>query len=268
MAHKIAFVGAGRLASAIVRGLLAQKVFSAGEIACTSKSGDSARKLAAETGIAHLPDLRELLGSADIVVVAFKPQSLASADGRLGELCAGKLVVSLMAGKRLDRLAQVFPQARNIVRTMTNTPAAIGRGITAYCSLSELSPADRGALGSILGALGSEIQLAERDFDAVTGLSGSGPGYIFEFTDALVEAGIAAGLAPEVAKQLVTQTLIGSAELLARSKADPRALRDQVISPNGTTAAGLEVLANWDFRGAIIDCVGAATARSGALSQS
>lgn len=267
MAHKIAFVGAGRLASAIVRGLLAKGVFSAAEIACTSKTGESARRLAAETGIVHVPSLPELLASAEIVVVAFKPQSLATADERLGELTKGKLVISLMAGKRLDRLAQSFPGARNIVRTMTNTPAAIGRGITAFCSLRTMSAADRKALSVILSSLGREIELAERDFDAVTGLSGSGPGYIFEFTDALVEAGIAAGLSPAVAAELVTQTLIGSAELLARSNSGARALRDQVISPNGTTAAGLDVLAAQDLRGTMKDCVAAATARSAALSQ-
>src|SRR3954471_15544788 len=119
----LAFLGSGNLASAIIRGLLEKKVYAPGEIACTSKGGITARKLADATGITFEPDLPLLLGPADIVVVAFKPQSLASADPQLAELTAGKLVVSLLAGKKVPTLARTFPRARNVVRTMPNTPA-------------------------------------------------------------------------------------------------------------------------------------------------
>lgn len=267
MPAKIAFLGSGRLASAIVRGLIARQVYAPADIACTSKAGESARQLAAATGIAHVPDLPALLGPADIVVVAFKPQSLAAADPRLAELTAGKLVISLLAGKRLARLARTFPAARNLVRTMPNTPAAIGAGITPYCPLSPLAAADRAAVEAMLGALGQHLELAEQHLDAVTALSAGGPAFLFEFTAALREAGLAAGLPADVAARLTTATIIGSAQLLAHTGAAPEALRDQVVSPNGTTFAGLQVMAARDFRGTVRDTILAATARADELAR-
>lgn len=267
MAHTLAFLGSGRLGSAIIRGLLARQIYAPADIACTCKSGLSAQKLAADTGIACEPDLARLLGPTDIVVVAFKPQSLAAADPRLAELTAGKLVISLLAGKRLARLAQVFPRARNVVRTMPNTPAAIGAGITAYCAHAPLAAVDRETLERILGALGEFLALDEQHFDAVTALSGSGPGFVFEFLGALRDGGIAAGLPPEVAQRLATQTALGSLRLLTQTGATPEALRDQVVSPNGTTFAGLQVLANAQFRELMRNTVLAAARRSDELSR-
>lgn len=267
VAHSLAFIGSGRLGSAIIRGLLAQKICAPADIACTSKSGATADKLAAETGIVSEPDLPRLLGPADIVVVAFKPQSLASADQRLAELTAGKLVISLLAGKRLARLGKVFPRARNLVRTMPNTPAAIGAGITAYCAQAPLTAADRATVERLLGALGDFLALEESHFDAVTALGGSGPGFVFEFVGALRDGGIAAGLPPEVAQRLAVQTALGSMKLLAHTGATPEALRDQVVSPNGTTYAGLQVLAHAKFRDLMRDTILAAAKRADELSR-
>lgn len=267
VAHSLAFLGSGRLGSAIIRGLLARQVCPPAAIACTSKSGATAARLAAETGIACEPDLARLLGPADIVVVAFKPQSLAAADPRLAELTAGKLVISLLAGKRLARLAQAFPRARNLVRTMPNTPAAIGAGITAYCAATPLAAADRAAVERLLGALGTFLELEERHFDAVTAVGGSGPGFVFEFLGALRDGGVAAGLPPEVAQRLAVQTALGSLQLLAHTGATPEALRDQVVSPNGTTHAGLQVLAQARFRDLVRETILAAARRADELSR-
>lgn len=267
MAHSIAFLGAGRLASAIIRGLLAQHVYAPAEIACLSKSGTTAQSLATATGITFAAGLTELIAPAEIIVVAIKPQTLATLDPRIGELTSGKLVVSLLAGKRLSLLHQVFPRARNIVRTMPNTPAAIGAGITAYCAAQPLTPADRAALERILGALGRFLELEENHLDAVTALSAGGPAFLFEFVAALREAGIAAGLPPAVAAELATQTFIGSGELIAQDKGEPEALRDQVVSPNGTTFAGLQVMADRNFRQLIRDTILASTRRAEELSR-
>ena len=263
----LVFLGAGRLASGIVRGLLAQKVYAPGDIACTSKSGGSAQKLAAETGITYEPDLSRLLAKATTVVVAFKPQSLAGADPQLAGLTAGKLVLSVIAGKKLARLAQSFPQARNLVRTMPNTPAGIGAGITPFCALQPLTMPDRATVESLLGALGSYLELGEEHMDAVTGLSGSGPAFLFEFVAALRDGGVAAGLPRDTAQKLALETVLGSARLLARTGGEPEALRDQVVSPNGTTFAGLQVLATRQFREAIKETILAATKRAGELSR-
>jgi pyrroline-5-carboxylate reductase len=148
-APQLVFIGAGRMAAAMIRGLIAQQIYRPEQIGCLSKSGDTARKLAAETGITPGTDLASLLAEADTVVIAFKPQSLATADPRLAELTSGKLVLSVLAGKKLARLAEFFPHARSLVRTMPNTPAAIGAGITPYCSLAPLLTADPdGVLGA------------------------------------------------------------------------------------------------------------------------
>lgn len=263
----VAFLGAGNLASAIVGGLLAKQTFAPGDLACTSKGGDSARKLAATTGITHEPDLAHLLARANIVIVAFKPQSLAGADPRLAELTKGKLVISVLAGKKLATLARTFPHARNIVRTMPNTPAAIGAAITPYCTQSTLTSADAAQVEKILGALGQSLALDESYFDALTALGGSGPAFLFEFVAGLRDAGLAAGLPPEVAYRVALETVLGASRLLARSEETPETLRDKVTSPNGTTFAGLQVLSQKGLRDILRDTILAATRRAGELSK-
>ena len=266
--HRLAFLGTGNLASAIVRGLLANNVCKPADIAGTSKSGVTAGKLAAATGITHEADLARLLTPADIVIVAFKPQSLASADPRLAELTAGKLVISLLAGKKVATLAKFFPSARNIVRTMPNTPAAIGAGLTSYCTRTPLSPTDRTTVESLLDALGKFLEVDEGKLDALTALGGSGPAFLFEFVAGLRDAGIAAGLPAEVAATVALETVLGASRLLARSKDEtPETLRDKVTSPNGTTYAGLQVLAGRQFRETIKETILAATKRAGELSR-
>ena len=254
------------MASAIVDGLLAVKAAAPADLICFGGPDTTAAELAARTGIACAASLEELLADADAVVIAFKPQNLGSADGRLAALTRGKLVLSIVAGKRLSTLSRTFPRARNLVRCMPNTPGRIGAGITGWCAAGALTPADRAVVTTLLGSLGTMVEIPESQLDAVTGLSGSGPAYVFEFAAALRDAGIAAGLARDVAGKLAMETLLGSARLLAREGIEPEALRDQVTSPNGTTVAGLERLAAGNFRGVIRDAVLAATARSKELS--
>jgi pyrroline-5-carboxylate reductase len=263
----IAFLGAGRMASAIVDGLLAKKICSPADLVCLGGSGKTAAALAARSGISIAPDLPALLASADLLVLGCKPQQLASLDPRLGDLAAGKLVLSILAGKRLARLAQVFPRARNLVRAMPNTPGQIGAGITAWSTLRPLAPADRALVDAILGALGAVVEVAEPQLDAVTGLSGSGPAYVFEFAAALRDAGVAAGLPRDTAWQLARETVLGAAKLMAQSPLDPEELRNQVTSPNGTTFAGLQRLAAHNFRKVIKETVQTAAARSEELSR-
>ena len=264
---KIAFLGAGRMASAIVDGLLTKKICAPADLACVDGGDGTAVALAARTGIGVAPELSYLLRSADALVLACKPQQLAGLDARLAELAAGKLVLSILAGKRLARLAQTFPRARALVRAMPNTPGQIGAGVTAWSALHSLAPADAALVADILGALGQVLETAEPQLDAVTGLSGSGPAYVFEFAAALRDAGVAAGLPRDTAWQLARETILGSARLMARTGTEPETLRDQVTSPNGTTYAGLQRMAARDFRGLIKETVLAATARSEELSR-
>ncbi len=264
---KFAFLGAGRMASAMVDGLLNKGAAQAADLACSGGDDDTARSLSLRTGIASHTDPAALLKDADAVVLACKPQQLASLDTRLATLTAGKLVLSILAGKRLARLAQTFPQARNVVRAMPNTPGQIGAGITGWCALKPLSDVDRSLVNTVLGALGKMVEVEEAQLDAVTALSGSGPAYVFEFAAALRDAGEAAGLSRAASYQLAVETILGSAKLMAQSKADAEELRNQVTSPNGTTFAGLKRMEARDFRALIKDTVLAAMVRSEELSK-
>jgi pyrroline-5-carboxylate reductase len=267
MMSKIAFLGAGNLAAAMIDGLLSRGTIRPTDLLCLGGHGQSAPALAARTGITLAGSLDALMADADVLVVAFKPQHLATADTRLAALTSGRLVISVLAGKRLATLARIFPAARNIVRAMPNTPAAIGAAITPYSALHALTPADQAKVESLLGACGQHLPLGEEHMDAVTALSAGGPAFLFEYIAAMRDAGNAAGLTPDIATRLTLETVLGSARLLARRQVDPEKLRDQVTSPNGTTLAGLRRMAARDFRGLIQETVLAAKARAAELSQ-
>jgi pyrroline-5-carboxylate reductase len=262
-----AFLGAGAMAGAMVRGLLAAGATKPDAIVCIGGNDPTAANLSRDTGVHVASAYEELLEGADVLIVACKPQTLAELPASLVTLTGDKLVVSILAGKRVSSLVKVFPQARNVVRVMPNTPGQIGAGITAWCSRDPLTEADKVTLKTLLGALGQSVEVPEHDLDAVTGLSGSGPAYVFEFAAALRDAGVAAGLTRAAAEKLAVETLLGSARLLARKNIEPETLRDQVTSPNGTTYAGLQRLKAGDFRGLIRETVLAATARSKELSK-
>ena len=264
---KIAFLGAGRMAGAMVGGLLAKGAAKPDDLACIGGDDNTAQELSRRTGISAAADLPALLKGADLLVLACKPQQLAGLDRILAKLTADKLVLSILAGKRLARLAQSFPQARNIVRAMPNTPGQIGAGITAWSALHPLAGQDRAMIDTVLGSLGKVLTVPETDLDAVTGLSGSGPAFVFEFVAALREGGIAAGLSREASALLAQETVLGAARLLAESRSEPEALRDQVTSPNGTTFAGLKQMEAGGFRALLKDTVVTAKVRSEELSR-
>lgn len=261
-----AFLGAGAMAGAMARGLLAAKAATPQDITCIGGNDPTAANLARETGIHAADTFEALLSNAGVLIVACKPQNLPDLPASLANLTAGKLVVSIVAGKRLDTLATTFPNARNIVRVMPNTPGQIRAGVSGWCVRSPIADDDRTTLLSLLEALGHAVEVREEHMDAVTAVSGSGPAYVFEFVAALREAGIAQGLEPDTAAVLAQETVLGAARLLARSKEAPEQLRNRVTSPNGTTAAALKVLGERDFRGLIHDAVAAAAKRSVELS--
>ena len=265
---EIAFMGAGRMASAMVNGLLIKKLYTPDQLACTSAPDGTGESLAGNTGIGYTADLHILLREPAIVVLACKPQQIEDIDPAATELTAGKLIISILAGTLLEKLKTRFPKALNIVRAMPNTPGQIGAGITCYASLNPLEAEDKVSVENILGSLGPVIQLKEEYLDAVTAVSGSGPAYVFEFVAALRDGGISAGLEPDVAYKLALETTLGAARLLAQTEESPEALRDQVTSPGGTTKAALDVFGEKKFRSIINDAVAAANRRSIELSES
>lgn len=262
MPVQIVFIGAGRMASAIIHGLLEGKHYPPEAIACTCGNDPSGPELARATGIHYEADIVPAVDQAETIVLACKPQQLGSIDSGLARAAEGKLVLSILAGTPLERLEKTFSEARNIVRTMPNTPGRIGAGVTAYTPRKTLDPDDLVRVETVLSSLGNFHEVEEPDLDAVTALSGSGPAYVFEFAAALREAGIAAGIPNELAASLTVDTLLGAAMLLAESEDTPETLRDAVTSPGGTTAAALAVLEEADFRNLVGKTVAAAKARS------
>ncbi len=264
---RISFLGSGNMASAIVVGVLNQKVAATADLACLGGNDPTGAALSARTGIRLAHDVVDLCTDADAVVVAFKPQNLADADPRLAEATRGKLVISILAGKKLATLAKAFPHARALVRAMPNLPGSIGAGIVGWSSLAPLSEADRTIALGVLGALGAVHSFPEEMLDSVTALGGSGPGFVFEFAAALREAGVAAGFTRELAAEFATEVLLGSAKLLKQSGEDADVLRDRVTSPNGTTYAGLQAMKSANFRDTIRATILAARDRSRELAQ-
>ena len=255
------------MASAIVRGLLEKEHYTPAEIACTCGEDPTGPALAEATGIHYLPDITPALYEAEAVVLACKPQQFAAITPELAEAARGKLVLSILAGTPLSRLSSKFNHARNVVRTMPNTPGQIGAGVTAFAPLRELSEKDNLIVENTLSSLGNYHEVDEADLDAVTALSGSGPAYVFEFAAALREAAISAGLDEDLADALAIDTLLGAAMLLAESEETPEALRDAVTSPGGTTAAALKVFEDGGFRDLVDRAIAAAKARSLELAE-
>ncbi|MGB1126986.1 MAG: pyrroline-5-carboxylate reductase [Opitutales bacterium] len=267
MPIRIVFIGAGRMASAIVHGLLEQEYYAPEEIACTCGDDPTGPALAEATGIRYFQNITNALYETEAVVLACKPQQFAAIDPSLADAASGKLILSILAGTQLARLSEKFANARNIVRTMPNTPGQIGAGVTAYTPLRELSEKDQAIVENTLRSLGNYHEVDESDLDAVTALSGSGPAYVFEFAAALRDAGTHAGLPAELAESLSIDTLLGAAMLLAESEDSAENLRKAVTSPGGTTAAALKVMEDSGFRDLIDQAIAAAKARSIELAE-
>jgi len=265
---KVSFIGAGKMVSAIVQSLLRGESFSAGEISCCSARDGTSDKLADSTGISRFDSVEEMLTSPpSVLVLGCKPQQINDLPPSIALGSTGCLILSIMAGTPIKRLAQAFPQARNIVRSMPNTPGQIGHGTTGYLFAHSPNAQDRELIERILSSLGNAYELREEeDLDRVTAISGSGPAYIFEFTCALEEAARAIGLSRDLAKELAIGTVTGAARLIEESELHPEELRNQVTSPNGTTQAALESFSADDLRTIVRHAAEAAKARSIELS--
>ena len=268
MNNRIAFIGAGKMVSAIVKSLLRSKSFLPNEISCCSANDGTSDALSLETGITRCTDVAALLQkNPNLLILGCKPQQLAELPLQIAESSKDLVILSIMAGITLDRLKSVFPLARNIVRSMPNTPGQIGSGITGFLFASPPQEKDQLSVHKVLSSLGVVKEVKEEiDIDRVTAISGSGPAYVFEFTTALQEAGKEIGLSPELANDLAMETVVGAAKLMKESKFSPEELRNQVTSPNGTTQAALESFSNDQLREIVSRAAHAARDRSIELS--
>jgi len=203
----------------------------------------------------------EIVPGADVVILGVKPYDIVSIASSL-PLVDGQLLISLAAGITLDRLEAAVPAGVGVVRVMPNTPALIGQGITILSPGASATDAHIEAAERTMGAVGATVTVPEKQLDAATALSGSGPAYVFYIAESLIEAGVHLGLPRPVARQLVEQTLVGSSLLLQGSVEHPAVLREQVTSPGGTTAAALAVFENAALRGTFLEAARANRDRS------
>jgi pyrroline-5-carboxylate reductase len=269
-AEKIAFIGPGVMAEAMIAGLIRQGVATAGSIMCAGPNGARCEELGSRYAIRHSTDNAEAVGGADVVVLSVKPQRLDHVlDDLRGALAPSTLVLSIIAGATIDRIAQGLGHDV-IVRSMPNTPAQIGEGITVWTAAPPVTDRQKGIAREILGAFGDEVFLEEERFlDMATALSGTGPAYVFLFMEAMVDAGVHLGFSRRVAEKLVAKTVRGSVDFYSDAE-DPvhlARLRNQVTSPGGTSAAALYYLEKAGFRTAISRAIWAAYERSRELGR-
>ena len=260
---KIAVLGLGNMGGAIVKGLRAAY---AGDVEIVGF--DVNASLTAALGIAPGNPADWCSVGFDAVIIAVKPQYLAEGLAPfVSKTAPAPLFLSIVAGATLSRLAGLLPAGSRICRTMPNTPALIGKGATAYALSAECSGDDAELAEKILASLGTAVKVPEKQLDAVTGLSGSGPAYVYLFIESLIEAGVTAGLPYDVARELAVQTVIGSAEMVKQTGEAPAVLKSRVMSPAGTTVRGLWALEQGGFKAAVIDAVCAAAERAEELGR-
>jgi pyrroline-5-carboxylate reductase len=266
--RKVGILGCGNMAVAIVEGLVRSNAVSPSDIQCTDPNPDRRALVTTRYGVHTHEDNRALVAWADCVVLAVKPQVLAAAlQPAGGEWRAEQLVISICAGITLEAIARLVGPTPRLVRAMPNTPALVGAGATAIALGSGATSSDAAFARDLFECVGTCVELDERYLDAVTGLSGSGPGYVMLFIEALADGGVRAGLSRPTALQLAAQTVFGAAKLLLQGDQHPGVLKDQVTSPGGTTIEGIFALESAGFRAAVIDAVCKATDRSRALGK-
>jgi pyrroline-5-carboxylate reductase len=265
---RVAILGGGKMGGALLAGLLDAGYEPADLVVAEPEAARRHELEVAHPGVRIVPSPAWAVADVDVVVVAVKPGDVPAALESAGTaLGAATLVVSIAAGVTIAELEACAP-GRPVVRAMPNTPAVVRAGASALAAGSRATDAHLETAEALLSAVGSVERVPESLLDAVTGLSGSGPAYVFLVVEALVEAGVLNGLPRPVATRLVAQTLLGSARLLTESGDTPEALRAAVTSPGGTTAAGLAALEAAGVRAAFLDAVTAATERSRELGRS
>jgi len=270
---KLGFIGGGNMAEAMIKGLLSASFIEAKNIFVSEPSEAKRDTLHAEYKIKVSADNRELVKKCDILILAVKPQIFQEV---LVDICSlvdsDKLVISIAAGVPISIIDDALRGDKNkkfsIVRTMPNTPALVQEGVTAIASGKHVNKTDVKIAHRIFEAVGRTVDVEEDQLDAVTGLSGSGPAYIFMLIEALSDAGVKMGLSREVANILTIQTVLGSAKLARESGKHPGELKDMVTSPAGTTISGLHALEEGSFHTTLMNAVEDATLRSRELGQS
>ncbi len=265
---KIAFLGGGNMAEALIRGLLSAGAAKADQMLVTDVSADRIEHLKKTYGILIVKSNSEAVKQAGIVVLCVKPQVM---DSVLEEISPAadksKLAISIAAGITIWRIEKALIGNPRVIRVMPNTPSLVLAGAAALAAGKNATQADMAAAQELFGSVGKTVVIEERLMDAVTGLSGSGPAYVFMIIEALADAGVKTGLPRATALELSAQTVLGAAKMVLETKEHPGKLKDMVASPGGTTIAGLHELEKGKLRATLMNAVEAAAARSKELGK-
>ena len=267
---KVAFVGGGMMAEAMVKGFLQSGVRGKDDVVIMDPAQARRDVMSSTYGVTCFPAEKtdECIKGAAVVIVAVKPQYLEPAlAGIAPHVGSDALVVSIVAGSSLARLSGLLPSARRFIRVMPNTPCLVGEAASAFCLGDHATRDDAALVRTLMGSVGEIVEVPERQIDAVTGLSGSGPAYVYMLIEAMSDGGVAAGLPRPIATKLAAKTVCGAAKMVLDTGKHPGELKDQVTSPAGTTIAGVRSLESNKMRSAVIEAVLAAANRANELSR-
>jgi len=265
----IGFLGAGKMAGALASGFIHAELVGPKEILASDPHDAARERFAEEVGGETTASNADVLKFANVVILAVKPNHVAEVLGGLrGGFTSEHLLISIAAGVTLAKLGNALPAGARVIRVMPNTPALVGESASAFALGKNATAADGELAKKLLSAVGIAFQVKENLLDAVTGLSGSGPAYVFSFIEGLIDGGVAVGLPRDMATKLAAQTVLGAAKMVLETGQNPSVLRDQVTSPGGTTIEGLKELEKGKLHGVLMDAVRAATEKSKKLGQS
>lgn len=254
------------MGEALLSRLLVQGLYESSEVLVSEPQPQRRDFLASQYGVGITSDNQAVVEVAPTLLLAIKPQVFDAVTIALNQRHPNQVILSILAGVPLARLEAAFP-GQSVIRAMPNTPATVGAGVTAIAAGQHTQPEHLQLARQVFAAVGEVVEVPESLLDAVTGLSGSGPGYIAVLIEALIDGGVAVGLPRSTATQLALQTVRGTAELLQTTGIHPAELKDRVTSPGGTTIAGIAQLEQAGFRSAVIEAVRAACRRSQELGQ-
>ncbi|WP_153122797.1 pyrroline-5-carboxylate reductase [Peribacillus tepidiphilus] len=267
--NKIAFIGGGSMAEAMISGITSRGVIEPPSIFVTNKDDDERLNFLQKTyGVSVTLDKDELLKNADIVVLAVKPKDVFNALTSVKDyLTENMLLISVAAGVSITSIENIIEQKIAIIRSMPNTSATVGLSATAVSMNSLVTEKQLEKACRLFETIGIVTTVEEEQLDAVTGLSGSGPAYIYYLVEAMEQSALETGLQKDIAKKLIVQTLLGAAQMLQTSTKEPQILRKEVTSPGGTTEAGLKVLHSHKVQEAFVSCIKEATRQSKRLGE-
>lgn len=265
----VGFLGAGAIAEAIIRGMLNAGIIQPEQVLVSNRSNrERLNELAEQYGVRVARSKPHLAEVCQVLVLACKPKDVADLLAEVGSRCRrGQIILSLAAGISTRFIEERVTDGVMVVRSMPNTSSQVGESATAICPGRNATAEAMALVRSMLEGVGQVYEVPEEQMDAVTGLSGSGPAYVYLILEAMMQAGVEVGLPADVARALSIQTLKGAAKMVAETGTDPGVLREQVTSPNGTTAAGLQELREAGFSQALVRAVARATERSRELGQ-